>query len=88
MDNTKSDFPELPFNNADMERLVEDISKKIEPLIKTIMEVARICVEKILSYPNKRVLHLVKHGKPRVRKKNMRRIIKWLQEGKNDTNKR
>ena len=33
-------------------------------------------------YPNKRVLHLAKyHPKERVRKKNMRRVLKWAERG-------
>ena len=36
----------------------------------------------ILLYPNKRVLHLAKyHPKERVRKKNMRRVLKWIERG-------
>lgn len=39
--------------------------------------------ETLLSvYPNKRVLHLAKyHPKERVRKKNMRRVLKWVERG-------
>lgn len=39
--------------------------------------------ETLLSvYPNKRVLHLAKyHPKERVRKKNMRRVLKWIERG-------
>ena len=39
--------------------------------------------ETLLSvYPNKRVLHLAKHHpKERVRKKNMRRVLKWVERG-------
>ncbi len=39
--------------------------------------------ETLLSvYPNKRVLHLAKyHTKERVRKKNMRRVLKWVERG-------
>ena len=39
--------------------------------------------ETLLSvYPNKRVLHLAKyHPKERVRKKNMRRVLKWVEKG-------
>lgn len=35
--------------------------------------------EAVLAYPNKRVIHLATHHKSeRVRKKNNRRIIKWM----------
>ena len=39
--------------------------------------------ETLLSvYPNKRVLNLAKyHPKERVRKKNMRRVLKWVERG-------
>lgn len=53
----------------------------IETAIKTFRDFSNTFIE---MYPNKRVVYLASHGKPRVRKKNRRRIIKWLQAKKYD----
>lgn len=63
---------------------LSDSIEKIVPVIKLVGEaVTNICERIKNGYPNKRVVHLATHGKPRVRKKNMRRIMKWLQEANN-----
>lgn len=57
------------------------------PAIRNIINVAKNISNRIMhEYPNKRVVHLAYHGKKaRTRKKNIRRIQKWLQiGGKND----
>ena len=63
---------------------LSDSIKEIVPVIKLVAEATINICERIKNeYPNKRVVHLATHGKPRVRKKNMRRIMKWLQEADN-----
>lgn len=50
----------------------KELAKNIKALAEAILN----------SYPNKRVLHLAKyHPKERVRKKNMRRVLKWVERG-------
>lgn len=53
------------------------------PVCKELAKNIKALAEAILnSYPNKRVLHLAKyHPKERVRKKNMRRVLKWIERG-------
>ncbi len=67
---------------AALQTLAENV-KEILPTIKNVAEIVTNFWNGILStYPNKRVVHLAKHGKPRVRKKNIRRILKWIEEQK------
>lgn len=55
--------------------------KNVTPILAKIVKWAKSTCEQILeTYPNKRVLHLAKYGKPRVRKKNRRRIMKWFEK--------
>ena len=68
------------FNN-----LANMIKEVIEPLIENIVPVVKKVSETILRlYPNKRVVHLALHGNPRVKKKNIKRITKWIERMKND----
>lgn len=56
-------------------QLIEGICANIPQIVSEINYVT------ILSYPNKKVLHLaLHHPKERVRKKNMTRIRKWLEK--------
>lgn len=69
------------------------LATAIEKMIPVIKKVAKgICEfanSVIKLYPNKRVVHLAKHGKGRTRKKNIHRIYKWLnREADNDADKR
>ena len=55
-------------------RLVKMISDALPSLFDTLGDV----MEQIINlYPNKRVIHLAKHGKRRTRKKNINRILKY-----------
>lgn len=66
------------------------ISVDFEPIIKGLAAVAAAAVKMaktlqpiikaIGDYPNKRVIHLAKHGKPRTRKKNIKRILKYFEQ--------
>ena len=65
---------------AALQTLADNV-KEMLPTIKKVAEIVTDFWNDILSaYPNKRVVHLAKYGKPRVRKKNMRRIIKWFEQ--------
>lgn len=56
---------------------IENICTNAVPVIKRVSEAI------LKTYPNKRVVYLVFHGKRRVRKKNINRIVKWIErEGK------
>lgn len=63
---------------------VDTVVSAINNLIPTITKVAAgVCefYNNILtSYPNKRVVHLVMHGKCLTRKKNIKRISRWLDQ--------
>lgn len=57
---------------------LNEVIKKIIPFANKLAEtVLKFGAAVISEYPNKRVSYLALHGKPRVRKKNMRRIMKW-----------
>lgn len=65
--------------------LAEAIRAGLTPAIhKAVMIYADITHRILHLYPNKRVVHLAFHGKYRVRKKNIRRIEKWLKTGGNN----
>ena len=60
--------------------IVEDFVKTFTPRIKQLCDVLDDAVK---SYPNKRVIWLaLYHKKERVRKKNLHRIIKWIERNK------
>ena len=63
-----------------IQRLTQAIIDVFNPLLDEIVKVVKKASETILHcYPNKKVLHLaLHHPKERVRKKNMRRIMKWV----------
>ena len=57
--------------------IIEALSEALRPVIKAIADV----LEQIINlYPNKRVIHLAKHGKGRTKKKNINRILKWYRK--------
>lgn len=60
-----------------------EMARQLAPTVKLILEMCKTTCETILEqYPNKRVVHLAKHAKKeRVRKKNINRIIKWIEDG-------
>lgn len=62
---------------------VESIGQSLAPIIARVVERVRMIVDHYMSiinqYPNKRVLHLAKYGKGRVRKKNINRIRRWVE---------
>lgn len=70
-----------------LENLSEIIRKIVDSavdLVKTMWPIiVRICKKILEMYNNKRVIHLAtKHGNPRVRKKNIHRIAKWVRRVK------
>ena len=62
---------------------IQGLIDAIAPLFaEAVKNMTGIYEAAINSYPNKRVLHLAKyHPKERVRKKNMRRVLKWIERG-------
>lgn len=66
-----------------IQRLTQEITEILKPILDTVMQTIKKVTDTILNcYPTKKVLHLaLYHPKERVRKKNMRRIMRWI-EGK------
>lgn len=64
-----------------LQRLADAIGVVIMPILDKVWEVLKKVMEAVLHiYPNKRVLHLAMyHPKERVRKKNMHRIMRWVE---------
>lgn len=62
---------------------VQELIDAIAPLFgEAVKNMTEIYEAAINSYPNKRVLYLAKyHPKERIRKKNMRRVLKWIERG-------
>ena len=60
------------------------IIKELAAYLPSFIEATVDVLGKIINlYPNKRVIYLATHGKPRTRKKNMKRILKYFErEGK------
>lgn len=68
-------------------KAIEDLAKVVAKVIDLIVEFVKAAAKVIHelwrafieNYHNKRVVHLAIHHKnPRVRKKNLNRIVKWL----------
>ena len=56
--------------------IIEHINEALPSIVKACADV----IEDIIDlYPNKRVIYLAKHGKKRVRKKNINRIKKYFE---------
>ena len=66
-----------------IEKAAELVRKVVEWIVDAVKVIAdfihKVWKAFIENYPNKRVIHLAIHHKdPRVRKKNIARIIRWL----------
>lgn len=60
-----------------LQPIIESLAEMLQPVIKAIAELLPRIID---LYPNKRVIHLAKHGKKaRTRKKNINRIIKYFE---------
>ena len=78
-------------NNA-AKVITENLVPAIQAMIPTIQAVINSVVPIVKNmfdlvvdhYPNKRVLYLAIHGKHRVRKKNIKRITKWIERLNDD----
>lgn len=61
-------------------RLWEVVVPIIGNIIQTVFPVIKKAVDKFYCYPNKRVVNLaLHHPKERVRKKNIKRIMRWIE---------
>ena len=67
-----------------LQRLVQALSEVLTPIMEKAWEAIKKVSDAILHcYPNKKVLHLaMHHPKERVRKKNISRIMRWIEKGK------
>lgn len=61
----------LPYGEEEVMAIVSVVQEVFSEMLKVVDKLFK-------AYPNKRVLHLVKYGKWRVRKKNIRRFCKWI----------
>lgn len=60
-----------------IKQLAEFVAEVIRAVAEVIKEVWAAIIN---AYPNKRVVHLAKHAKKeRTRKRNINRIIKWIE---------
>lgn len=71
-----------------IKKMIDVLVPRVQELINAIAPFSLLYKNKtefealIKSYPNKRVLHLAKYcPKERVRKKNMHRVLKWVEKG-------
>lgn len=66
-----------------LQQLVENIVEVVYPLFEATWETIKKVIQVVLYiYPNKSVLHLaMHHPKERVRKKNIHRIMRWIDRG-------
>lgn len=66
-----------------IQRLAQSIAEALNPVLNYVIETIKKAWDTILHcYPNKKVLHLaLHHPKERVRKKNIRRIMRWIEKG-------
>lgn len=66
-----------------IEEVAELVRKCVEYIADVLVRVAK-CLhnfikELVENFTNKRVIHLATHhGNPRVRKKNVKRLVKWM----------
>lgn len=60
--------------------ILEQIVPTVRKIIETVAPILNPIIEAIKTYPNKRVVYLATHGKERVRKKNIKRVMKWLEK--------
>jgi hypothetical protein len=69
-------------------KLARTIAERLTPIVNIATEAVKILIEihneALRVYPNRRVVYLAKHGSPRVRKKNLKRIYNNYRRIKND----
>jgi len=56
--------------------IAEKLTEYLMPIAKRLADVMKRMID---LYPNKHVIYLATHGKPRRRKKNMKRILKYFE---------
>ena len=64
--------------------LEQAVLEVLTPIMDMVFEIIKKLTDAVLHcYPDKKVLHLaLYHPKERVRKKNIRRIMRWLEKGR------
>lgn len=62
--------------------VVHEMVEVLAPIVEKVYELVKRITDTVLHcYPNKRVLHLaLHHPKERVRKKNIHRILRWVEK--------
>lgn len=64
---------------AFVKELARQLAAIIEKVVERVRVIADYLTDILKQFPNKRVLHLAKYGKGRVRKKNINRIKRWVE---------
>lgn len=82
--NNENEIEDFQKARETIQGCVQALTDVLKPIIDEAMEVfKKICDAILHCYPNKKVVHLATHHpKGRVRKKNIRRIMRWIEKGK------
>ncbi len=72
------------FNKAcvAVDRVISAINNLMPTIQKVAAGVCELYNNILTNYPNNRVVHLAKHGKRLTRKKNAKRISRWIEQGR------
>ena len=77
-----------PKVNPHIKRAVDAFCEVVPQIVQAIVEVLPVIIEAtadvLKKYPNRRVVHLALHGKPRTRKKNWKRILRYYKKMRKD----
>lgn len=77
-----------PKVNPHIKRAVDAFCEVAPQIVQAIVEVLPVIIEAtadvLKTYPNHRVTHLALHGKPRTRKKNWKRILRYYKKMRKD----
>lgn len=56
----------------------------VKPMAKVLAQMVQAIADVLRKYPNRRVVHLALHGRPRTRKKNTKRIARYFKKIRKD----
>ena len=60
------------------------LNSHLTPEVKLLAKMIDVIADALRKYPNRRVLHLATHGSPRVRKKNVKRLVRYYKKLRKD----
>lgn len=69
-----------------LQPIIAHILEVLAPVVKEMTQTITRCVKAVIEcYPNRRVVHLALcHPKARIRRKNLNRIMRWLNNTKRE----